>query len=50
MNPGAGYQKELVESRNPDREKFKSDYLLVQSSSFLCQVLSTVNCQLSTVN
>ncbi|TAG68556.1 MAG: hypothetical protein EAZ25_02955 [Oscillatoriales cyanobacterium] len=33
----------MVESRNPLRQKLKSDY------SFNCQ-LSTVNCQLSTVN
>ncbi|TAH17718.1 MAG: hypothetical protein EAZ10_17885 [Oscillatoriales cyanobacterium] len=43
------YQKELVESRNPDREKLKSDYSLLQSSDLRVEValkLSTVNCQL----
>jgi hypothetical protein len=39
----------------PDREKLKEDYSLLQSSSFQVEVaipgqLSTVNCQLSTVN
>ncbi|WP_293333492.1 hypothetical protein [Microcoleus sp. CAWBG58] len=46
------YQKELVESPNPEREKLKSDYSLLQSSDFWVEVvlkLSTVNCQLSTV-
>ncbi|TAE08261.1 MAG: hypothetical protein EAZ94_25875 [Oscillatoriales cyanobacterium] len=45
------YQKELVESRNPDREKLKSDYSLLQSSDLRVEValkLSTVNCQLYT--
>jgi hypothetical protein len=28
------YDKELVESRNPLREKLKSDYSLLQSSDF----------------
>jgi hypothetical protein len=49
------YHKELVESPKPDREKLKSDYSLLQSSDFQLEVaitgqLSTVNCQLSTVN
>ena len=35
------YQKELVESPKPDREKLKEDYSLLQSSSFLCQVPSS---------
>ncbi|WP_293337108.1 hypothetical protein [Microcoleus sp. CAWBG58] len=36
---------------NPEpREKLKKDDSLLQSSSFICQVLSTVNGQLSTVN
>ncbi|WP_293153016.1 MULTISPECIES: hypothetical protein [unclassified Microcoleus] len=49
------YQKKLVESPNPEREKLKSDYSLLDSSDLMvefdlrCQ-LSTVNCQLSTVN
>ncbi|WP_293359543.1 MULTISPECIES: hypothetical protein [unclassified Microcoleus] len=37
----------------PSREKLKSDYLLLQSSGLMVEVafkLSTVNCQLSTVN
>ncbi|WP_293225157.1 hypothetical protein [Microcoleus sp. PH2017_16_JOR_D_A] len=38
----------MVESRNPLRQKLKSDYSLLPSSDN-CQ-LSTVNCQLSTVN
>ncbi|MCC3445643.1 MAG: hypothetical protein JGK01_29165 [Microcoleus sp. PH2017_03_ELD_O_A] len=44
-------QKELVESP-PDREKLKSDYSLLQSSDLRVEAalkLSTVNCQLSTV-
>ncbi|TAE50183.1 MAG: hypothetical protein EAZ88_21115 [Oscillatoriales cyanobacterium] len=43
------YQKELVESRNPDREKLKSDYSLLQSSDLRVEVAlwgSTVKCQL----
>ncbi|WP_293158007.1 MULTISPECIES: hypothetical protein [unclassified Microcoleus] len=47
------YQKELVESPNADREKLKSDYSLLQSSDLRVEFplkLSTVNCQLSTVN
>ncbi|MCC3432153.1 MAG: hypothetical protein JGK01_15185 [Microcoleus sp. PH2017_03_ELD_O_A] len=46
------YQKELVESPKPAREKLKSDYSLLQSSDLRVEValkLSTVNCQLSTV-
>ncbi|WP_293359237.1 hypothetical protein [Microcoleus sp. CAWBG24] len=45
----------MVESPNPEREKLKSDYSLLDSSDLMvefdlrCQ-LSTVNCQLSTVN
>ncbi|MCC3433337.1 MAG: hypothetical protein JGK01_21890 [Microcoleus sp. PH2017_03_ELD_O_A] len=45
------YHKELVESP-PDREKLKSDYSLLQYSDLRVEValkLSTVNCQLSTV-
>ncbi|MCC3429403.1 MAG: hypothetical protein JGK01_30135 [Microcoleus sp. PH2017_03_ELD_O_A] len=44
-------QKELVESP-PAREKLNSDYSLLQSSDLRVEVslkLSTVNCQLSTV-
>ena len=52
------YQKELVESLHPCREKLKEDYSLLESSSFQVEVavnpslskLSTANCQLSTVN
>ncbi|MCC3431484.1 MAG: hypothetical protein JGK08_16040 [Microcoleus sp. PH2017_04_SCI_O_A] len=40
-------QKELVYTRNTCREKLKSDYSLTLILFFL---LSTVNCQLSTVN
>ncbi|WP_293318301.1 hypothetical protein [Microcoleus sp. PH2017_15_JOR_U_A] len=43
----------MVESAKRDREKLKSDDSLLQSSSFQVEValkLSTVNCQLSTVN
>ncbi|MCC3430499.1 MAG: hypothetical protein JGK01_23150 [Microcoleus sp. PH2017_03_ELD_O_A] len=44
----------MVESRNPDREKLKSDYSLLQSSDLRVEVAlklstvkrSTVNCQL----
>ncbi|MCC3512315.1 MULTISPECIES: hypothetical protein [unclassified Microcoleus] len=46
-------QKELVESPKSLREKLKSDYSLLQSSDLRVKValkLSTVNCQLSTVN
>ncbi|MCC3440906.1 MAG: hypothetical protein JGK01_03625 [Microcoleus sp. PH2017_03_ELD_O_A] len=46
------YKKELVESRNPEREKLKSGYSLLQYSDFSVEAalkLSTVNCQLSTV-
>ncbi|WP_293338449.1 hypothetical protein [Microcoleus sp. CAWBG58] len=37
----------MVESRNYFNDNLKSDYSLLQSPSFFCQ-LSTVNCQLST--
>ncbi|TAF92522.1 MAG: hypothetical protein EAZ49_01780 [Oscillatoriales cyanobacterium] len=49
-------QKELVESRNPCREKLKSDYSLLESSDFQVDVAlipstalggQAVNCQLS---
>jgi hypothetical protein len=41
------YQKELVESRNLEREKLKEDYSLLESSDF--QVEASVNCPRSTV-
>jgi hypothetical protein len=47
IDKNAVYQKELVQSP-PAREKLKSDYSLLQSSDFLCQ-LSTVNCQLGSI-
>jgi hypothetical protein len=46
------YQKELVESPKYLRDKLRSDYLLLQSSDLRVEFalkLSTVNCQLSTV-
>ncbi|WP_293340035.1 hypothetical protein [Microcoleus sp. CAWBG58] len=42
----------MVESPNADRDKLKSDYSLLQSSDLRVEFplkLSTVNCQLSTV-
>ncbi|WP_293338001.1 hypothetical protein [Microcoleus sp. CAWBG58] len=42
-----------MKARPPERKKLKSDYSLLQSSDLRVKIplkLSTVNCQLSTVN
>ncbi|WP_293342691.1 hypothetical protein [Microcoleus sp. CAWBG58] len=50
--PGELTRKNWLKARPPDREKLRSDYSLLQSSDLRVEAalkLSTVNCQLSTV-